>query len=62
MSLRRKTYLSIWAGVLVAAAILVVAVVKAVLVGSGEWTGSIAMPRCQRSSACWRLLRCRPAP
>jgi diguanylate cyclase (GGDEF)-like protein/putative nucleotidyltransferase with HDIG domain len=40
VSLRRKTYLSIWAGVLVAAAI-VVAVVKAVLVGSGEWTGSI---------------------
>lgn len=40
MSLRRKTYLCIWMGELVAAAI-VVAVFKAVLVGSGAWTGSI---------------------
>ena len=40
MSLRRKTYLFIWAGVLIAVA-LVVAVVKVVLVGGGPWTSSI---------------------
>jgi diguanylate cyclase (GGDEF)-like protein/putative nucleotidyltransferase with HDIG domain len=40
VSLRRRTYLCIWAGVLVAAAI-VVAVIKLVLVGSGAWTNGI---------------------
>jgi diguanylate cyclase (GGDEF)-like protein/putative nucleotidyltransferase with HDIG domain len=38
--LRRKTFLFIWAGAFVAAA-LVVAVVKGVLVGGGPWTSSI---------------------
>jgi diguanylate cyclase (GGDEF)-like protein/putative nucleotidyltransferase with HDIG domain len=40
VSLRRKTYLLIWGAELVAAAI-VVGVVKAILVGSGGWTGSV---------------------
>jgi diguanylate cyclase (GGDEF)-like protein/putative nucleotidyltransferase with HDIG domain len=42
VSLRLKTYLCIWASELVAA-VIVVAVAKVVLVGSGEWTGSIAV-------------------
>ncbi len=40
VSLRRKTYSLLWAGVLVAAA-LVVVVIKTVLVGSGGWTNGV---------------------
>ena len=39
MSLRRKTYLLLWAGALVSAVATVV-LVKALLIGNGSWTGS----------------------